>query len=172
MGADAFALLRRWHRAAEIPFLAPLVVASRPGEQLEDLKSFLPEGLIIEAIPLAGGQAADNLAPAAGRGLSPCINPAVSPEGGGGFNPRIIPAESARALAPDSCPSSESQISLRRYALRNPSGQQSPFYLLPGLDIEISASGIRNQLRDTQTPQPIDLPAIVSRYIRAHGLYH
>ena len=32
MGADAFFGLRRWHRAAEIPFVAPLIVASRPGQ--------------------------------------------------------------------------------------------------------------------------------------------
>jgi nicotinate-nucleotide adenylyltransferase len=31
MGADAFMGLRGWHRAAEIPFVAPLVVASEPG---------------------------------------------------------------------------------------------------------------------------------------------
>jgi nicotinate-nucleotide adenylyltransferase len=128
MGADAFALLRRWHRSAEIPFVAPLIVASRPGEQLDDLVAFLPDGLTIKAAP----------------GLE----------------------------------RSASQIDLRRYTLRNSSGQQVPFYLLPGLDIEISASEIRGQLRDhapavsvSQTPQPADLPATVSDYIRAHRLY-
>jgi len=29
-GADSFLGLRQWHRAAEIPFVAPLIVASRP----------------------------------------------------------------------------------------------------------------------------------------------
>ena len=33
MGADSFVGLRRWHRAAEIPFVAPLIVASRPGHR-------------------------------------------------------------------------------------------------------------------------------------------
>ncbi len=35
MGADSFFGLRHWHRAAEIPFVAPLIVASRPGEPLK-----------------------------------------------------------------------------------------------------------------------------------------
>jgi nicotinate-nucleotide adenylyltransferase len=145
MGADAFALLRRWHRAAEIPFVAPLIVASRPGEQLDDLKPFLPDGLTMVC-----------------QGLSP----------------DIVQTQDTRALAPEVRSSSDSQIDLRRHILRNPSGHQSPFYLLPGLDIEISASQIRGQLRnhapvdsDTQTPLPAQLPATVSEYIRAHGLY-
>jgi ribosome-associated protein len=49
MGADSFAGLRCWHRGAEIPFVAPLIVASRPGERLDDLKAALPAGLEIEA---------------------------------------------------------------------------------------------------------------------------
>src|SRR5579862_2004681 len=49
MGADSFFGLRRWHRAAEIPFVSPLIVASRPGEQLSELQNALPEGLAIEA---------------------------------------------------------------------------------------------------------------------------
>jgi len=122
MGADAFACLRRWHRAAEIPFLAPLIVASRPGEQLDDLKALLPDGVTIETPP------------------SPTEQP------------------------------SESQISLLRFTLRNPSGRQSPFYLLPGLDIDISASQIRGRVR-AQTPLPAQLPPSVSEYIRAHRLY-
>jgi nicotinate-nucleotide adenylyltransferase len=61
MGADSFALLKRWHRAAEIPFAAPLIVASRPGKRLEDLKPFLPEGVEI-ASPLETGPAPGELA--------------------------------------------------------------------------------------------------------------
>ena len=111
----------------------------------------------------------------------------LDPEGGGGFNPRIMPTESTRALAPEACSSdhspeisasSKAQIDLRRYILRDPSGQQAPFYLLPGLDIEISASEIRDRIRAhapavsvAQMPQPAQLPAPVSDYIRAHGLY-
>jgi nicotinate-nucleotide adenylyltransferase len=56
MGADSFLSLRRWHRAAEIPFAASLIVASRPatraealrGSSLEILVSVLPQGLAIE----------------------------------------------------------------------------------------------------------------------------
>jgi nicotinate-nucleotide adenylyltransferase len=60
MGADSFLGLRHWHRAAEIPFAAPLVVASRPSlrpsshsgprplDQLPDLAAALPAGLTIE----------------------------------------------------------------------------------------------------------------------------
>jgi len=60
MGADSFATFRRWHRAAEIPFVAPLVVASRPSvlqwsqgslRLTDDLASALPEGLELEAVP-------------------------------------------------------------------------------------------------------------------------
>ena len=49
MGADSFFALRNWHRAAEIPFAAPLIVASRPGQGLEDLNEALPEGLTLDS---------------------------------------------------------------------------------------------------------------------------
>ena len=45
LGADAFRLLRRWHRAAEIPFAASLILASRPKEDLSDLVNLLPATL-------------------------------------------------------------------------------------------------------------------------------
>lgn len=51
MGADSFLTLRNWHRASEIPFAAPLIVASRPGQRLESVKAALPAGLSIEATP-------------------------------------------------------------------------------------------------------------------------
>jgi nicotinate-nucleotide adenylyltransferase len=51
MGADSFAAFRRWHRAAEIPFIAPLIVASRPGESLDNLDSALPVGLTLGSAP-------------------------------------------------------------------------------------------------------------------------
>jgi len=47
MGADSFFGLRQWHRAAEIPFAATLVVASRPGQALSDLEAALPAGLAL-----------------------------------------------------------------------------------------------------------------------------
>jgi len=52
MGADSFFGLRRWHRSAEIPFIASLIVASRPGQKPEHwisgLREALPAGLTIE----------------------------------------------------------------------------------------------------------------------------
>jgi nicotinate-nucleotide adenylyltransferase len=136
MGADSFAGLKRWHRGAEIPFAASLVVASRPGERLDDLRSALPEGLAIEAA----------------RG----------------------PEESAPG------------VEMRSYLLHNPQGQTAPFYVLPGLEVEISASeirrlaGIRRQggirerageIPGTMSKGRERLPEAVSEYIRVHGLY-
>jgi nicotinate-nucleotide adenylyltransferase len=131
MGADSFVGFSRWHRAAEIPFVASLIVASRPSESLwlqNGLASALPPGLTLEPAP-----------------------------------------------SPDSV---ESGIALRRYSLRNPAGQQVPFYLLPGLHIDISASQIRDQIRAQappsialQSPESPLLPAPVLEYIRAHRLY-
>jgi nicotinate-nucleotide adenylyltransferase len=130
MGADSFAGLRHWHRSAEIPFVAPLIVASRPGGRLDDLKAALPPGLEIEAaeeLDLKG-----------------------------------------------------SEVEIRCYSLRNPAGDSAPIYLLPGLEIEISAREIRDQLRicgragteaEGRRPERALLPGVVSEYIRAHGLY-
>src|SRR5579863_419941 len=56
MGADSFLNLRQWRRAAEIPFAAQLIVASRPGQSLDDLAAALPTGLAIKPAPeLASG---------------------------------------------------------------------------------------------------------------------
>jgi nicotinate-nucleotide adenylyltransferase len=49
MGADSFLGLRRWHRGAAIPFVAPLIVASRPGEPIDELTQVLPAGLSMES---------------------------------------------------------------------------------------------------------------------------
>jgi nicotinate-nucleotide adenylyltransferase len=57
MGADSFFSLRRWHRASEIPFAATLIVASRPGEPLDNLKAGLPAALTIEPVPAAHASA-------------------------------------------------------------------------------------------------------------------
>jgi nicotinate-nucleotide adenylyltransferase len=122
MGADSFVGLSRWHRAAEIPFAAPLIVASRPGESLRDLKGALPEGLSVEAVP-----------------------------GPDWMGPEVF-----------------------QYLLRNQAGDRAPFYLLPNLEIEISASEIRELVRATagsRVPERELLPGPVSAYIRAHGLY-
>ena len=127
MGADSFLTLHQWHGAAEIPFAATLVVASRPGQSLQDLQQALPSGLCI-----SNGDAS---APGAGSG-----------------------------------------IELRSYTVRTPSGKGAEFYVLPGLDVEISASEIRRQLRGERSGTGAAaerelLPAAVTRYIREHGLY-
>jgi nicotinate-nucleotide adenylyltransferase len=125
MGADSFASLRQWHGAAEIPFAASLVVASRPGQNLEDVACCLPEGLRLVR-EVTGGDA----------------------EPGG-------------------------TVELRSYVIGNAMGETAPFYLLPDLDVEISATDIRSQIRSS--PQagsaPESIPARVAEYIRTHGLY-
>jgi nicotinate-nucleotide adenylyltransferase len=123
MGADAFAGLHRWHRAAEIPFAAPLIVASRPGESIDDLASLLPEGFFLEPAP-------------------------------------------AEVF---------SGVELVAYRLRNSRGRSAPFYLLPGLAVDISATQIRAVIQrpradDPRQDQPL-LPPAVLEYIRSHGLY-
>jgi nicotinate-nucleotide adenylyltransferase len=121
MGADSFLQLRHWRRAAEIPFVAPLIVASRPGQPLDDLKAVLPAGLTME--------------------------PSPGP------------------------PPASSGVEMRSYLLANSGGDCAPFYLLPGLHIEISASEIRDQVRSAATAGHDLLPVPVSDYIRSHGLY-
>ena len=51
MGADSFFGLRAWRRAAELPFVAPLIVASRPGQPLEGIADALPPELRFERLP-------------------------------------------------------------------------------------------------------------------------
>ena len=125
MGADSLLGLRRWHRGADIPFVAPLIVASRPGQRLEDLADLLPDGLTI--------------------------------------------AKDATTLE------DTSGVPLRVFTLRNRGGATTPFYLLPGLEIEISASDIRDQANaalDRLCAGHELLPDAVCEYIAGHGLYH
>ncbi len=129
MGADSFLGLRRWHRGAEIPFVAPLIVASRPGESLADLAAVLPAGLSIAPGP-------------------------VEP----------TPAEVDASAG----------VELRCYTLRAANGRSTPFYLLPGMEIDISASHIRLQAQaagDRFTSGHELLPNAVAEYIAAHRLY-
>ena len=128
MGADSFASLGRWRGAAEIPFAASLIVASRPGQDLDNLARFLPQGLTLE------------LARDEDRALRSGPDPAVE---------------------------------FRPYLILNPTGDSAPFYLLPGLDIEISASQIRAQVRSVSQDiaVPSSVPAPVVDYIRTHNLY-
>lgn len=124
MGADSLLALRNWHRAAEVPFVASLIVASRPGERVEGLQSAMPAGLTIETAPEL-----DKM---------------------------------------------ESGIQVQAFSVTNLSGERAPFYLLPGLDVEISASEIRrriqSQLRASAGAHGL-LPLAVAEYIRAKGLY-
>jgi nicotinate-nucleotide adenylyltransferase len=127
MGADSYFGLRDWRRAAEIPFAAPLIVASRPGQEIDGLETALPQGLRMEAAADAGQSAGE--------------------------------------------------VEVRRYVVVNPAGERAPFYLLPGLHEEISASAIRDQIREQTQSQPEQeaagnlLPGAVTAYIRARGLY-
>jgi nicotinate-nucleotide adenylyltransferase len=124
MGADSLAGFRRWFRAEEIPFVASLVVASRPGEEIADLKALFPSGLIIEAAP----------------------NPTISGSTG----------------------------MVRAYGLRRPGGDRATFYLLPDVEVEISASQIREQIQDpgwSSEEAKNHLPFPVLEYIRNNKLY-
>jgi nicotinate-nucleotide adenylyltransferase len=50
LGADSFRTLHQWHRASEIPFLASLIVAARPGEDLTHLAAYLPFGIRLQTL--------------------------------------------------------------------------------------------------------------------------
>jgi len=124
MGADSFLGLRRWHRGAAIPFVAPLIVASRPGEPIGELTQILPAGLTIE------------------KDLETVCT--------------------------------HNGVELRTGTLRNSAGASTPFYLLPGLHIDISASQIRQQVRAAAGRLAAGhdlLPDAVSAYIADHQLY-
>jgi nicotinate-nucleotide adenylyltransferase len=140
MGADSFFSLKNWHRSAEIPFVAPLIVASRPGQPLDDLRAALPAGLALEAA-----------------------------------DPRFTPPSTAAGA-----------VEVHAFMLRNTPGETAPFFVLPGLHIEISASQIRDLIRggldggegepaeqedDFRFFRPQLVPAAVLNYIRARGLY-
>jgi nicotinate-nucleotide adenylyltransferase len=128
MGADAFFGLRHWRRAAELPFVAPLIVASRPGQPLDDLKDALPSGLALEPVPAID------------------VN--------------------------------DAGVKVRAFELLNQAGNRTPFYVLPGLDVEISASEIRKGIgaqiqasHGGSTSEPGLVPPAVRDYIARHGLY-
>jgi len=124
MGADSFMALRHWRRSAQIPFAAPLIVASRPGQPLDDLRAALPVGLTMEAAP-----------------------------------------------SPNACAGG---VEMRRWELLNSAGERTPFYLLPGLNVDVSASEIRRQVRaalGSPAAEHALLPLAVAEYIRIHGLY-
>ncbi len=129
MGADSFLGLREWHRAAEIPFAAALIVASRPGQDLDDLREALPAGLSIRSLP------------------------EVDPR-----HDRTSPGRSR----------------VESFEVTNAAGDAAPFYLLPDLHVEISASAIRDQVAAASAQPgagPELLPPAVAAYIREHQLY-
>jgi nicotinate-nucleotide adenylyltransferase len=124
LGADSLLSLPDWHRGAEVPFLAPLIVASRPGQHLEDLAEVLPADLSIQEDDEAVPEAAQSL--------------------------------------------------LRVFTLRNTAGASTEFYLLPGLEIEISATEVRRQVGaalDHLCAGHELLSDAVCHYIAVHGLY-
>lgn len=132
MGADSFFALRRWHRAAELPFVAPFIVASRPGQPLPDLEAdltaALPPGLALE--------------------------------------PKQQEAQKESHI--------ESGIEVRTFVLVNQDGNRAPFYVLPGLHLEISASEIRAQFHAASGDPAAErdlVPQAVCDYIAQHGLY-
>jgi len=131
MGADSFSGFKHWFCAAEIPFVAPLIVASRPDQPLDDLQTALPAGLSFE------------------------------PEGEG------------QQIRPE--PAS-STVELRCYSLVDKAGRRAPFYLLPDLDIPISATQIRELIgapggAKSQAVDREPVPKAVATYINSHGLY-
>lgn len=124
MGADSFSSLRRWHRAAEVPFVASLIVASRPGERLDALEDSLPPELKLESTPGVDGRIAG--------------------------------------------------VEIRAFELSNRAGDRAPFYVLPGLDVQISATQIRQEIRagsGRAHDRHAQVPAAVAEYVRAHRLY-
>jgi nicotinate-nucleotide adenylyltransferase len=68
-------------------------------------------------------------------------------------------------------------VEIREFELVNRAGERAPFYVLPDLHVEISASEIRREMKLGENgPEscPVEsrlLPAEVAKYIRAHGLY-
>lgn len=126
IGADSLFDLKKWHRAAEIPFAAPLIVAARPGQRLEDLREVLPAGLTIQAAAM-------------------------------------------REEIHDG-------IKVSTFLLTNQIGDRTLLYLLPELDDETSATGIRTRIRQGAKSRSAvstapALPAAVAAYIKAHCLY-
>ena len=127
IGADSFLGLHGWHRAAEIPFAADLIVASRPGQRLDDPEPALPAGLSILSFSSAT------------EGTETGSGPAV-----------------------------------RRYRVVDTAGLCASLFVLAGLNFEVSASEVRDELEKlpgTGALRSGAVPAQVMAYIRAHRLY-
>lgn len=126
VGADSFLALAQWHRGADLPFLAPLIVASRPGQNLAAMALVLPAGLV---------------------------------------------------LAHGCATSTPGAVEMQSCLLSNAAGATTPFYLLPGLHIDTSATAIRDEVGSEAVGIPAgeghhsDLPDAVFDYIAVHNLY-
>jgi nicotinate-nucleotide adenylyltransferase len=123
MGADSFYALRQWHRAAEIPFAAALIVASRPGQPVKELALALPAGLTLA---------------------------------------RWVEGDAERG-----------GVTVRGFRVRDGRGGGAELYLLPGLDVPVSATEIRERLGAEEEDAAARewLPEAVAHYVRAQGLY-
>jgi nicotinate-nucleotide adenylyltransferase len=180
MGADSFAGFRRWHRAAEIPFVAPLIIASRPGQPL-DLKAALPEGLEIvlerfsNTCALASTVKGDFYFHPSDEDLS--LGARLRKKSLNGMFSEYSNWRTAMLSQPGA---KTAEIELHSLILRNAEGALAPLYLLPSLEFPISASEIREQM---QMGEPVCaatgglglegafLPASVADYIQIHSLY-
>jgi nicotinic acid mononucleotide adenylyltransferase len=63
---------------------------------------------------------------------------------------------------------------LYTYKIKSESGESAPFYLLPDMEVEISASAIRDEMAKDAvvgTKEKSLLPDSVREYIRVHDLY-
>ncbi len=81
---------------------------------------------------------------------------------------RENPAETSLCASSGITTGPTTGIELRAYTLTSPAGESSAFYLLPGLDLPISASEIRNHSAGNASSA---LPDAVAAYIRRHSLY-
>lgn len=148
MGADSFFGLPRWHRAAELPFVAPLIVASRPVPPLQDLK------VDLNADPKADSKVDSKVDLTAD--LKAALPPGLTLE----------PGQEESQI--------ESGIEVRTFVLVNQAGDRAPFYVLPGLQVEVSASEIRAQIHAASGNPAAGsdlVPRAVRDYIAQHGLY-
>jgi nicotinate-nucleotide adenylyltransferase len=116
LGADSLITLPHWHRAAEILFLADLIVASRPDQDLSDLSACMPAGITLTREP-------------------------------------------------------DNQSSGNQYRLENGRGQRAHLTILPDLQYEVSATQVRESIRDDGKDSAPSIPEAVLQYIERHQLY-
>ena len=81
------------------------------------------EGMVLKPEPLAEALASLGMQPKAERQEYPQATESIPPEGGGGFNPRIVPTESTRALAPEQHPEIPSPAPRPRVILLSAQGR-------------------------------------------------